>query len=476
MNITRENTGDLTATVRVSINQQDYEEKVNKVLKDYQHKANVPGFRPGKVPVGMIRKMYGRAVVADEVNKILSDSITQYIETEKLDILGNPIANPEKNIPFDFETQKDYDFYFDIGLAPKFEFSLENISSTERYKILIDDEMVDRYINDTRKRFGTESHPEEAGADDRLEGELTETGGARGKKVEDGIQKKAFIMIPALQKEESKKALTGLKKGSKIKIKPAEFFTDHTEAAKILGLKEEELTKEGIAFEYSLEEIHRVDPAELNKEFFDKVYPGKEITTEEDFRQKVREEASASFEPETDKLFFRQVNDKILHETPIALPDEFLKRWLLDHKENRLTAEQVEKEYGSFSDSMRWQLIENRLFRENDIHVGDQDIRGYIKNYFLRQIPLNMEDPEAEKRMDSLVDTVMKNTEQVRKINDELYTNRLLELFKSKLTIEEKEISFEEFAKLASAIETHEHHHEHHDHDESDDHDHHHNH
>jgi trigger factor len=481
MTITRENTGDMTATVMIAINQQDYEEKVTKILKDYQHKANIPGFRPGKVPFGMIKKMYGKAVVADEVNKLLSESITQYIQDEKLDILGNPIANLEKNNSFDFDTQKDFEFYFDLGLAPVFELDLASLPATEKYNITIDDTMVDHYITDTRKRFGNPVHPEEAGIDDMLDGEIVEID-AEGTPVKEGITAKVFIEISKLQKDSSKELVTGMKKDAKFVIRPMEFFANKEEASKFLKITEKQILTEGIAFEFTVNDIHRTEPAELNKEFFKKVYPGKDFETEEEFRAKVREEASASFSPETDKLFFRQVSDKLISQTKIPLPDEFLKRWLGDHKDNKLTAEEIEKQYGSFSESMRWQLIENKLFKDNEITVVEEDIRKYIKNYFLSQIPMNLEDPDADTRMDSLVDTVMKNTEQVRKINDELYTNKLLGLFKSTLTIEEKEISFEEFAKFVSAFDTHEHHQEHgehdheHNHDHESDHDHHHNH
>ena len=181
-----------------------------------------------------------------------------------------------------------------------------------------------------------------------------------------------------------------------------------------------------------------------------------EILTEEQFREQVRKDASAGFTGETDKLLYNQVSDALLQSVRITLPDAFLKRWLTEHKENNLTPGEVEQQYGSFADSMKWQLIENKMIREYSIRVEDADIRNYIKNYFLHQIPMNMSDPETEKRFDSLVDTVMKNKEQVQKINEELYTNKLLEVFKSNIPLEQKEISYKEFIDLASAKHDHE--------------------
>jgi len=471
MNITRENTGDLTATVRIEILKQDYEEKVIKQLKDFQHKAKIPGFRPGKVPVGLVRKMYGKAIVADEVNKIISDTLAQYIQDEKLEVLGNPLPNGEKNQDYTFDTEQDFEFYFDLGMAPEIALNLSELPPISRYVIAIDDAMLDNYIADMRKRYSNSIHPETVGEEDMISGEIVETG-ADGEIIENGTKKNVFINISQLKKEDTKKRFTGLKKEDKVVITP-DFFESSEEAAKVLGIKEEVANKEGISFAFTVNDINHIDPANLDAEFFGKVYPGTEISNEEQFREQVRKDASASFSGETDKLFYHHVTDALLHEIPIQLPDLFLKRWLTEHKESKLTPEEVEKQYGSFTESMKWQLIENKLIREHNIRVEEAEIRDYIKSYFLRQIPMNSEDPEAEKRFDSLVDTVMKNNEQVQKINDELYTGKLLEVFKTNLPVEEKEISYEEFITLASAKHDHDHEHvHHHEHDHEHDQDH----
>lgn len=390
MNITRESTGELTATLRVDISEEDYSEKVMKILKDYQRKANIPGFRPGKVPFGMIRKMYGKAILADEINKLLSDSLTGFFRDEKLETLGNPIASKEQNSPPDFEHDKAFTFFFDIGLAPALDFKLSGEMSVEHYTIKVDDEMVNRYVGDIRKRFGTPL-----------------PSGSTGE--------------PAEEKK-----------------------------------KEQEVT-----------------PAELGPELYKKVYPGMNIETEEAFREQISKEAAANFALENDKLFYSEVTDKLVKVTTVPLPDEFLKRWLAENNEGKLSAEEIEKQYPSFAYSMKWQLIENRILKDHNIKVTDEDIRNYIKNYFLGRLSLATHDPETEKKYDSLVDTIMKNKEQVRRINDELYTSRLLELFRTSLTIEEKEVSYEDFIKIISGKNIHEHDHFHgHDHEHDHDHDH----
>jgi len=310
-----------------------------------------------------------------------------------------------------------------------------------------------------RKRYGNSIHPETSGEEDILSGEVVETD-ADGAIVESGTKKNTFINISQLKKEDTKKRLTGLKKEDTVMITP-DFFENLEEAAKVLGIREEVANKEGISFRFTVNDIYHVDPSNLDAEFYGKVYPGTEISDEEQFREQVRKDASASFAGETDKLFYHHVTDALLHEIPIQLPDLFLKRWLTEHKESKLTAEEVEKQYGSFTGSMKWQLIENKLIREHNIRVEEAEIRNYIKSYFLRQIPMNSEDPEAEKRFNSLIDTVMQNNEQVQKINDELYTGKLLEVLKTSIPLEEKEISYEEFITLASAKHDHDHHHDH---------------
>jgi len=474
MNISRESTGELTATVRIEVLKEDYEEKVLKQLKDFQHKANIPGFRPGHVPVGLIRKMYGKAIVAEEVEKIISESLAQYLQDEKLDVLGNPMPNIEKSHQYTFETEKDFEFFFDIGVAPDIKIDLAELPAVPRYTITVDDVMLDRYIDDMRRKNGNSIHPESATEEDMVTGEILELG-PDGQPVENGIKKMAFIRISDLTMEESKQRLTGITKNEKLVIVPATFFEGTHEAVKVLGITDKDAEKETISFEFTVADIYHIEPAPLDEAFYKKVYPELELISEEDFREQVRKDASGSFIRETDNLFYRNVSDSLVKDVPLDLPDAFLKRWLLEHKENKLSPEEIEKEYGSFSDSMKWQLIENKLLRENQIKVEEAEIRAYIKNYFQQQIPMMPDDPESEKRFESLVDTVMKNTEQVRKINDELYTAKLLEVFKSKLNIEEKEISYEEFITLASATHAHDHEHDHdhdHDHDHKHDHEH----
>jgi FKBP-type peptidyl-prolyl cis-trans isomerase (trigger factor) len=378
MNITKEQTGVQTATLKIEIAPGDYAANVQKLLKDYQKKASIPGFRPGHVPAGLIKKMYGKAVVADEVNKLLTDSLSSFIRDEKLNILGSPMPNKEKTQPINFEDGETMEFYFDLGFAPEFELKLDGSVEVEDYSINIEEEMLDKYIEETRKRYGDHTQPE-------------------------------------------------------------------------------------------------IVPAELNSDLYAKVYPGRNLETYEDFRVQVRKDASSGFNAETDKVLFNNISETLVKTIEIGLPDDFLKRWLRENDERPYTDEEIEKQYPAFADSMRWQLIENRIIRDHHIEVTDEDIRKYIRTILLRQIDSEPSDPEKDSRYEAVVDAFMQNKEQVQRITDQLYNARLLELFKSTLRINTKEISYEEFVKLVSEKHTHDQHHDHdHEHEHDHDHEHHH--
>jgi len=464
MNITRENTGDLTATIHMEIVPEDYQEAVTKALKDYQRKANIPGFRPGKVPYGMVKKMYGKAVMADEVNKLLSENLSSYMQNEKLDILGNPLPNKEKTKQVQFEEDETFEFFFDIGLAPEITEDIGPDIEVENYSIKIDDKMVDGYIDDTRKRNGKPVHPEVAGEEDMISGNITEIG-ADGNPIEGGQQKEVNFFLDKITDKKVKEKLMSQKKDEIFVFKPIEFFGTAEEAVQQLKLPAATFENPDLTLSLKVKEITHMEPAELNVELFVKVYPGENIETEEDFRERVKKDATTSFNGETDKLLFQDVTKKLTENKAIHLPDEFLKRWLLENDENKLTKEEIEKQYTGFATSMKWQLIENKLIKDHNIEVTDEEIRGYIRSNLLRQVSQEFADPEMMKKYDSIVDAFMQNKEQVQQINDQLYNAKLMGLFKEKLTLKPVEVTYDEFIKLANAKQDHDHDHSHeHDH------------
>lgn len=450
MNITQESTGNLTAVLKVELSKDDYENDVTAALKDYQRKANIPGFRPGKVPFGMIKRMYGNAVMADKINDILSVSLSDYIKDNNIKILGNPLPNNEKTGEMDFQNQSDFEFFFDIGFASEFEIELSDKTEVDYYTIKVDDETIDKYLDDIRKRHGTHEHPEVSEGDDRIYGEFSELD-KDGNLLEEGIQHKASLLPEFVKDDEIRKKLSGLKMDDIVIFNPLKATENPTETAAMLGVSKE--VAEGITsdFQFKVEEITRVMPAELNEEFYSKVYPGQGIKTEEELREAIKKDAENAYLNESEKHFVNNAIEKLIENSNIELPDEFLKRWLKENNEDKITEEQVNEQYDSFAKSMKWHLIESKISENHDIQVKDEDIRSEIKKYFTAQLPEEKQD-EDDPRLNSIVDSVMSNKDEVKKISDKLFDDNLSSLLRSTLKMNEKEVSYEEFIKIASTL------------------------
>lgn len=364
MQITKEETGALTASIRLQIGNDDYEEKVVKTLKEYQRKANVPGFRPGKVPFGMISKMYRKGVLLDEINHLIAENLQKYIEESQLKLIGNPIANQEKAAMLDIENSSEFDFYFDIGLTPEFEVDLTENLAIDLLTIKATDKMIDEHVEELRHRFHTHTHDEEH---------------------------------------------------------------DH---------------------DHDHEEEHHEELPELNEEFFNKVFPGQEIKDIDGFREKIREAVEHSLIKESDRFFLNSVIEKLVKETKLELPDEFLRKMLRENEENHLSDEEFEKQYPNFTNSVKWQLIEGKIIRDNDLRVQESEMRNVVKSYFTGSMPGSEENPEQDERLNKIVDSVLSNKEEANRLHDQLFDQKLLAFFKDKVNPAAREVSYDEFVEM----------------------------
>jgi trigger factor len=448
MEITRENTGELTATIKMVISPADHNESVTKILKDYQRKANVPGFRPGHVPFGMIKKLYGGAVFAEEVNKLVSDKLHQYITDENLDILGQPIPNTSLTPEFDWKEGQDIEFYFDLGMTPKFDFVLDENIAVDYHVIKVDDTMVDKYLDDMRQRFGNMINPEVAGEKDVLFGDFFQLN-ADGSVLEGGITHTSKLTVDLVSDQEVKSKLIGSKVGDSIAFNPLKATGNATEASAMLGISKEEVEGMESDFMYTISEISTMSPAEMNEEFFEKVFPEAGITTEDAFRNQVRNESEKAFVADSDHLFAHHSQDKLIESVSIQLPDEFMKRWLIESNEGKLTAEDIERDYDKYAEGMKWQLIENKIILEAGIEVGDAEIKDYVKDYYLQGWRTLQLTEDLLERLETIADSFIKDKPaEVRRIVDSLYGQRVTAYIKSKVKLVEKEISYDEFIKL----------------------------
>lgn len=447
MNITKEETGDLTATVKVNIEENDYADKVKKVLKDYQKNAKMPGFRPGKVPFGIIKKMYGKAIIADEVNKLLSESLNNYLKDNEIEILGYPLANEDKTSKIDFENEKDFDFYFDIGLSPKPDLELSDKIKVDYYEIEVDDKILDKQIDSMLKSHGSHTHPDESEEGDSLKGKVEELD-KEGNILPDGISNENSLSIDSIQLKTIRKKFTGIKKGDTVDFNPLKAIKNETETANLLGISKEELEKNNSEFRFTVEEITRNIPAELNEEIYNKIFPGKEIKTEEEFRETLSKELVKSFEGETEKKFMNDAMEELVEIADISLPKDFMVRWLLDQKDNKLSREEIENNFDEYAKSLKYQIIQNNIIKDENISVEEEDIRQFIKSYFNAQMPGSQETNEDDERLDSIVNSVMQNKDEVSKINDKLYDQKIKNVVKDKIKLNNKKISYDDFIEL----------------------------
>lgn len=443
MNVTTNNTGDLSAVLTVKITPEDYSEKVDKVLKDYRQKASIPGFRPGKVPASLIKKQYGKAVLIDEVNHILQHAVYDHIKEENLDILGNPLPVAQDNI--DWDNAREFEFEFELGLAPQFELPKLDKVSVPYLKISADKEMVDRYVDDYAKRYGKMSYPEKIGEYTLIKAFFTQLDEA-GTPVEGGIATEGTFSIDVIEDKDAKAKLEGEIVGDIIELDVNKAFKEDFNLANVLSTEKETLEATSGHFTLEINEISKLEPAELNQELFDKVFGEGEVNSEDEFRAKIKEDAEKMFVNESERKFYEDVRTEVLSKVKVDLPVEFLKKWMQTAGEKPLTAEQAEEQFPEMEDSMKWQLVENKVIKENNIEVNQEELITYTKNLVRNQMMQYGQMPEEE-QLDSIAQNVLQNQEEMQRINDQLFSAKLITFFKDAVKLKEKEVSFDEFLK-----------------------------
>ncbi len=445
MNITKESTGEQTATIRISLQQADIEPEVTKALKDYQRKASVPGFRPGKVPFGMVKKMYGNSVMADQVNKTISNSLNDFITGEKLSILGHPVANIEKTGTVDFDHQTDYDFYFDIGIAPEFSLNLSEVD-LEFTKITAGEKQLAETIQSLLDRNPVHTHPEEIGENDQIEASVTETN-KKGQEKENGYQADISFAMSLITEEDSRILFLGKTDGAEFVADLGKAFGSIEDLKKVLKWPENSETDPATNYNVVIKEIQRDEKAELNQDFFERIFPGQNINDEEAFRAKLTEDINRQLEGESERFFAGKAIDGLVEKIQFNLPVEFMKTWMLQNAEGKLTREKLDEEYIHYDRTFRWQLIESKLIEaEPSLYVTEAEIRDQVKKQFFGQFMDSREvDDEMNKRMEPIVDMILKNQEEARKIGDQIAERKIAAYIKEKANVTVKEMNYDAF-------------------------------
>ena len=448
MDITRENINELNTVLKIKIQKNDYYTKVEDILRDYKKKLKMDGFRPGKVPFGLVKKLYYKPVLVEEVNKIISESLLKYISDEKLRILGDPLPSEKKSDPIDWDTQTDFEFSFDIGLAPEFEVNLSKRDKIPYYSIKTDKKMTESYVEGYTKRFGSylETDQIETG-EEVLTGDIKQVVDNTSDKQ--GIHtEKANFSLGVMKEEKIKNKFMGAKKGDSIFFDLKKAFPNDSEIAGILKIDKEKIPEVMGDFEFTVNEISVFVNAKLNQELYDKIFGKDKIKSEEEFFTEIEKEIQTNLDKESDMRFTLDTKEKLVRKLDLKLPDEFMNRWLIKTNEGKFTKEEIEKDFDHFKEDLMWQLIKEEVVKEQKLEINEEEILSYAKEVTLKQFMqyglANVPDDQLEHYAKELLG----KDDERKKLTDKLYEDKIVNYVKNTVKIEEKKISADEFNKL----------------------------
>ncbi len=449
MNVTLTNVDSVNAILQISVAKADYQEKLDNALKTFRKKANIPGFRPGTVPVGMVKKMYGKSILAEEINKMVGESLYNYIQENKLNVLGEPLPNEEKQQAIDFTTEGDYEFYFDIALAPELKLSLTKKDKVKYYKIDVDQELVDKQIESYKANYGKyDKIEEDAKETDLIRGVISEL--ENGKVKEGGINVEAGIVMPSYIKDKEEQAkFIGAKAGQVITFNPGKAYEgNETEIASLLHIEKDAVDAIAPEFKFEVTEITRYKEADLDQDLFDKVFGAGNVKDASEFTEKVKETIQDQFAPDSDYKFLLDAKELLEKKVgDVQFPDAFLKRWLLASGEER-TAESIEEDYPKIIADLKFHLIKEQIAKDKDLAIENEDMKiiamQAAKAQFAQYGMMNLPDEMVE----NYANDMLKNKDNARNLLDRAMENKIIDSLKTTLGVEEKSISLDEFRKF----------------------------
>jgi len=442
MNIEQNTIDALNAELTIRIEPSDYSERYEKALKDYRKKVQLPGFRPGHVPSSLVKQRFGKSLLAEEINGMLQDAIYKYISEKNLSVLGNPLPKESGEVG-NWENPSDFTFVYELGLSPEFTLNLDKSQTFNNYEVNVDDTLINRQMKDYARRFGAMSEPEKSEGEDMLMVTFNQLN-ADGSVLEGGITNKSTVSIEFIKHADTQKSLIGLSKGDTVVVNPHNLSENHEDLAQMLGISHDALHHLEGNFQMVVNEIKRIAPAELNQELFDKLFEAGTITSEEQMRERVKSDLEKMFQRDSDWLFKRQFAVDIVENTTVPLPDEFLKRWILLTNEKPVTPEALEIEYPMYAQSLKWQLIENKIIKDNDLKVTVEDAMSHVKSILasrFAQYGLPVEDD----RLTEMAKETLSKREEAKNVYDALYEDRIMELVKANCTIKTEKLSYDDF-------------------------------
>ena len=438
MKISRKDNDALNSLITINIERDDFEDKVNEVLSDYRKKANIPGFRKGHVPIGMIKKQYETAITADEVNKLLQKNLEQYLRDENLNILGNPL--PVINEELDWKAN-ELTFDFELGLSPEFEVKLTEKNKITHYKITPSDVMISDQIKDYRKQFGKLVAKKNAKDDFEI------TAAIKNEAAQ--IETSHTFDLGQIKGKSNLSAFAKATVGDEIKLKFKGVFKDEATATRILSVSNEQLKDIEGEISFDIKEINERILAEMDQEFFDKIYGPGIVKSEEEMKAKITKGIEKQFEQQSDQKLLNDVTEYLVAKTKFNLPADFLKKWMKNSGEQPISEEAAVEEYKRSEKGIRYQLIEGKIIADHDLKIQFEELKEFAKEMILMQMAQYGQAGLPDEELEKIVARVMSNQDETRKLSDQLMSKKLLEFYKSKLSLKKKKLSFDAFVKQA---------------------------
>jgi len=452
MNITQEKINDLSAVVKININPEDYQPRVEKAIKENAKKAKLPGFRPGMVPAAHIKKMYGKSILVDEINNLLQDTLNNYIDEQKLAVLGQPLPALDDNKEYNWDFADNFEFSYELGLAPEFSIDFSSADKLTQYVIKIDDETLASRIKNIRRSYGKMTNPDVSADDDVLYSDLVQLS-ADGSVFEDGITNTASVRLDQIKDEAIKASLIGLKKGDVVTFDIRKAFDN--DAAKIAGLlkiEEDDAADLRGDFQLTVKNVNRLEESDLNQEFFDKLFGEGTVTTEEEFRTKITEELESMMVQDSDRKLQDDMYKLAIAKVDFALPDEFLKRWLKATNE-KLSDEELEGGYNDFAQNLKWTLIENKIITDNTIEIKYEDVFELAKIRLDQQFRMYSPTPIPEDQLGQYTVQYLQNKDNANKIFEEVKALKVFDYIKNVITLDKQDILYTDFSALVTAVQ-----------------------
>jgi trigger factor len=447
MNISQEKIDSLNAVVTINIKPEDYQPRVDKAIKDHAKKAKIPGFRPGMVPPAHIKKMYGKSILVDEVNNLLSDTLNNYINEQQLEVLGQPLPKMDDSKQYNWDFADDFEFNYEVGLAPAFEVDFSSKDKVTQYVIKADKETLESRIKNIRKSYGKMTNPDVSADGDVLYAELVQLS-PDGSVFDGGVSNTTSVRLDQVQDEKIKKSLIGLKKGDEVTLDIQKAYNnDATRIAAILKVDDETAAELKSNFRLTVKNVNRLEESDLNQEFFDKLFGEGTVTTEEEFRKKITEEVEAMFAQDAERKLQNDLYKLAIEKATFQLPDEFLKRWLKATNE-KLTEEELTGGYEDFAKNLKWTLIENKIIKDNKIEIKYEEVFAAAKQRLDAQFRMYSPQPLSEEQLGQYTVQYLQNRDEANKIFEEVKAIKALDFLKSAVTLQNKDVDAKDFSSV----------------------------